>query len=233
MDHLGQRLQRIADMVPDGARLADIGSDHAHLPVYLVQKGTVVFAVAGEVNAGPYDSACRTVQRLSLDSMVSVRRGDGLAVVQPGEVNTAVIAGMGGTTIVQILSAQPAVVASLEHLILQPMTGSAPVRLWLHANNWRICDEVLAAEDARLYEIIRACHGRGAALDSIMAEVGPVLWQKKDPLLAEHIRQLIRQKEHVLEGLRMSPGARASVKYDEYLTIRNRLEEMACQLPAK
>lgn len=90
----------IADLVPPCAKLADIGTDHAYLPAYLIQSGKVLTAIAGEVNEGPYCSACAMIERLGLTEQVTVRFGDGLAVLSPGEVDTVIIAGMGGATMV-------------------------------------------------------------------------------------------------------------------------------------
>ncbi len=104
---LSKRLATIAALVPPGGRLADIGTDHAYLPVYLVTEGIVPSAVAGEVNEGPFRAAGEALARVGLADRISLRFGDGLAVLAPGEADTAVIAGMGGQTIVDILAARP------------------------------------------------------------------------------------------------------------------------------
>ena len=102
-EKLSARLETVARFVPLGSKLADIGSDHAYLPCYLAKKGVVTFAVAGEVVSGPFESARRQVQAEGLTEMISVRMGDGLDVLEPGEVDCITIAGMGGALITSIL----------------------------------------------------------------------------------------------------------------------------------
>ena len=95
--HLDDRLQALADFVPEGARAADIGTDHGYLAVALLQQGKANFVVAGDKNRGPYEAAKRTVHEYAIsEEQISVRLGDGLEVVKPGEVDTVCIAGMGG-----------------------------------------------------------------------------------------------------------------------------------------
>ena len=227
---ISKRLTAIAELVPYGARLADIGTDHGYLPAYLIQSGAIQSAIAGEVNSGPYRSACAMMERLGLADAVSVRFGDGLTVLSPGEADTIVIAGVGGTTIVDILSACPAVMESVSHLILQPMVGGAIVRRWLAENGWCLDKETLVEEDGKYYEIIAAKRGAPEPMTEIMAEVGPVLWENKDPLLCHHLQQLIRQKRHVLSEMSLSPQALKSEKYREYEAKVQQLEDMVWQL---
>src|SRR4051794_11569025 len=99
---LSHRLSALADWVPQGARFADIGTDHAMLPVYLMQNGKINYAVAGDVHAGPVEAARRQVSEAGLEGAVSVRLGDGMSVLSPGEVDTVTLAGMGGSLMVRI-----------------------------------------------------------------------------------------------------------------------------------
>lgn len=157
---LSKRLQQIADWVPAGSRLADIGSDHALLPAYLAEQQRIEMAVAGEVNQGPYEAACRQIEGARLAHRVSVRRGDGLAVISPGEVDVISIAGMGGGLIVQILAADPGKLAGVTRLVLQPNVGEAHVRAWLRREGWNLMEEALIEEDGKLYEVLLAERAR-------------------------------------------------------------------------
>lgn len=161
MVKLSKRLQMIADRVPEGSKVADIGSDHALLPTYLAQQGIIVFAVAGEVNPGPFEAATRQVLESGLSKKISVRSGDGLAVIEPGEVNVITIAGMGGSLMASILEAGKQKLSGVTHLILQPNVGEDQVRKWLLAEGWNLDAEAILEEDGKIYEILMAT----AALD--------------------------------------------------------------------
>lgn len=160
---LSSRLQHIADRLPPGCRFADIGSDHALLPVWAVKHGAAVSAVAGEVNDGPLEAARRQVAEAGLSQSVSVRKGDGLEVIAPGEVDAITIAGMGGALISSILEAGVDKLAGVKRLILQPNVGEDFVRRWLLEHDWYVTDETIVAEDGKIYEIITADAVPGAA----------------------------------------------------------------------
>lgn len=221
---LGERLAALAAFVSKGARVADIGTDHAYLPIELVQKDIALFAVAGDIHKGPYLAAKENVEGLGLQEKIAVRFGNGLGVVSPGEVDTVVIAGMGGSTIVEILSSEPAVTSSLQRLILQPMIGTGAVRRWLIANQWKIVDENLVQDEGKLYEILVAEPGVSKPLEPIMYDIGMILWHKKPELLALHLDQLVAQTKRVLQEMSSSSSARQSAKYGEYQERLQQLE---------
>ncbi|MCL6458954.1 MAG: class I SAM-dependent methyltransferase, partial [Gorillibacterium sp.] len=156
MIKLSKRLQMIADHVPSESRLADIGSDHALLPVYLVTQGKVPFAVAGEVNPGPFQAAVKQVQAAGLEQIIRVRKGDGLAVLEPEEVNVVTIAGMGGSLIASILASSTDKLRHVERLILQPNVAEDQVRRFLIDHHWLLIDEEIIEEDGKIYEILVA-----------------------------------------------------------------------------
>jgi tRNA (adenine22-N1)-methyltransferase len=222
---LGKRLATIAALVPPGEPVADIGTDHAFLPVYLVGEGLVPRAVAGEVNPGPFKVAGEALDRLGLAERVSLRFGDGLDVLTAGEVVTVVIAGMGGATIVDILAARPEVTGSLRRLVLQPMQAAAVLRRWLATSGWRLVAEALVEEDGRLYEIVAAEPGAAEDCEPILYEIGPLLWARRHPLLRQHITALLEQARRVAAEMAASPQAAASAKYREYLEKIRRLED--------
>ena len=221
---LGSRLAALAAFVPHGTRVADIGTDHAYLPIELVQKNIAISAVAADVHIGPYQAAKGNIENLGLNHKISVRFGDGLAVLSPGEVDTVVIAGMGGGTIIEILNSNPEVTSSLSRLILQPMVATGLVRRWLLANEWRIIDEALVQDDGTLYEIVVAEQGGSVIPEPIMYDIGMKLWDNKPELLQLHIDSLIAQTKRVLHEMEASNTARQSPKYDEYLERRKQLE---------
>ena len=151
------RLERVAAHMPAGARLADIGSDHAYLPVALLRRGAIETAVAGEVALTPFSAAERTVGENGLEQQISVRLANGLAAIEPEDGITAIsLCGMGGETIRDILDSGKARLSGQERLIMQPNGGEQPLRQWLMENDYRIlCEEVLR-ENRFYYEIIVA-----------------------------------------------------------------------------
>jgi tRNA (adenine22-N1)-methyltransferase len=153
---LSERLQTVASYVPDGSRLADIGSDHALLPVWLIQAGRIRAAVAGELNEGPYLAAVKQVREAGLEASIAVRRGDGMEVLVPGEVDAIAIAGMGGSLIARILQAGVGKLVGVARLILQPNIGADRVRQWLLDRSWVLVGEDIVEEDGKVYEILIA-----------------------------------------------------------------------------
>ncbi len=224
--NLRERLSAMASFVLPHARVADIGTDHAYLPIHLAMNQHIDYIVAGEVNPGPYRAAQESIARLGLEKKIFLRFGDGLSVVRPSEVDTATIAGMGGQTIVEILAQNIEVTHSIRRFILQPMIAASYLRSWLINNGWYIIDEELVLEDGKLYEIIVAEQGKAPLVEEILLEVGPLLWKKKHGLLAVHLDNLIAQSQKVLKEMARSPIAQKSDKYQAYIKKANTLEEM-------
>ncbi|OCS88547.1 tRNA (adenine(22)-N(1))-methyltransferase [Caryophanon tenue] len=152
---LSKRLETVASFVPTGAVVADIGSDHAYLPCYLVHRGVASRAIAGEVVQGPYESAERQVRTEGLADKITVRLANGLAAVTPqDQVDTVTIAGMGGPLIVSILEKHPESLETVTRLILQPNIHAKVIREWALQHGWALIDEVILEEDEKIYEVL-------------------------------------------------------------------------------
>lgn len=223
---LDDRLQALADFVPQGCRAADIGTDHGYLAIALIKAGKASFVVAGDLNQGPYEAAQRTVHEQAISAeQISVRLGNGLQVLKPGEVDTVCMAGMGGILMTQILEQSIEVTRKLSMLVLQPMNSARELRAWLYAHDWHIADETLAVADGRIYEIIKAERGRRRKPEPLALLIGPVLWEKKPKLLRHHIESLLFQQRRVLNGMEKSPRAVKSKKYADVKQEVKALEE--------
>nr|WP_320145903.1 class I SAM-dependent methyltransferase [uncultured Anaeromusa sp.] len=221
---LSKRLQALAEEVPTGSVPADIGTDHALLPLYLVGTGRCLRAIAGDVHKGPFETAREAVAEAGFSEVISVRHGDGLAVLQPEEADVLILAGMGATTMIQIFEAQPAVMPGVKRLILQPMIGSGALRRWLGCHNFVVVKEELLEEEGRLYEFLVAEPGHVAKMhEDILFEIGPLLWQKQHPLLA---RLLDERLEHAHSVATEMGKSKAAVNTQRYRELCGRIAAM-------
>ena len=231
---LGARLGAIAAQVGPYHRMADVGTDHAFLPVWLIQNNRITFAVAGDVQPGPLEAARRSVGEAGLEPAISVRLGNGLQVVAPGEVDVVVIAGMGGSTIREILESSPVVVGELRRIVCQPMIGAAILRKWFLANGWEIIEEDLVMEDGRLYEIIVAEPGKTMPIPELLLEIGPVLWRRQHPLLREHLIRLRQQYARQAGAMEKSSSMAVEKRRQVVMRKIGELEEkLACLQPVE
>lgn len=200
---LSDRLSCVGSFVPDQARLADIGSDHAYLPVALMLQNKISYAVAGEVVEGPYTSAHKQVQKNHLEDKITVRLADGLAAITPeDQIDTVVIAGMGGPLIRSILADGLANhhLSGVNRLILQPNVGEWPLRIWLQENGYQIIDETLLSENEKQYEIIVAEPG-ASTYSFKQLFFGPLLMQEKNAVFLKKWQHERQQKLRVIESL--------------------------------
>ena len=191
---LGPRLRAIAELVPLGCRtLADIGTDHGYIPVSLLLEGRLDRAIAADIGAPPLDHARRTAGLYGVSERMDFRLGDGLAVVEPGEAEVIVIAGMGGDTITEILDAAP---WSRDGplLLLQSMSRTDVLRRWLPANGYAVCREKLVQDKGVLYPILAVRGGETPPATEAQAQGGFLL--EGDPLwglyLADRLLRLRR-----------------------------------------
>jgi len=203
---LSQRLQAVADMVPPGGIIADIGCDHGKVAIALLYSGKARCAICGDISAASLDKARILACECGMEDRVSLRAGDGLAVLQPGEADAAVIAGMGGMLIADIL--EQGTESAPDTLVLSPNRDAAKLRRTLAACGYRITDEVLVCEAGHFYPIILAVRGQGPALSEAELEFGPVLLQKKPETLRQLMRRRVAETEAVRERVAASSSPR-------------------------
>lgn len=227
--HLSRRLATVASFVPDGARMADIGSDHAYLPAALALEKKISYAVAGEVVRGPYENAVHEIKSHGLDAVIKPRLADGLAAIEPADkIDTVVVAGMGGTLIAKILDEGVAKLAGVTRLILQPNVGEYRLRRWLMDHHYQIMAERIVAEDDHIYEII-------VAEPSIVPfrysdyelTFGPLLLEKKGPVFVAKWQEYCQRQAtvlHQMAGAKKVPVARINELKDELAMVKEALD---------
>ena len=209
---LQPRLQLLADMMPQGCRLADIGTDHGYLPVWLLQRGRIQSAIAADIGSEPLAHARRTAAEYGVEN-IDFRLCDGLSGIAPEEADSVVIAGMGGETIIAILSAVAWTKDGAHTLLLQPMTKTAELRKWLAVNGYCFTEERLVWDKNYLYPVLRVTGGECPQLTELQALTGVLL--ADDPLYGEYLTQHKEKLRRAAEGLRRSGREDALCRAEE------------------
>ncbi len=173
MPKLSPRLQAVAELVRNGAAVADIGTDHAYLPIWLVASGISTRAIACDLREGPLRRAAANVDACGLSQQIVLKQTDGLTGLNSFAPDDILICGMGGELIIRILEQSVWVCDSKIRLILQPMTAADRLRCWLCRSGFKIDAESMAQEDNRIYEIIAAHYsGQTSELSEARAIAG-------------------------------------------------------------
>ena len=179
---ISKRLELVASFVPQGAILLDVGSDHAYLPIDLVERGQIKSAIAGEVVEGPYQSAVKNVEAHGLNEKIQVRLANGLAAFEEtDQVSVITIAGLGGRLIATILQEGLEKLAHVERLILQPNNREDDLRIWLQDNDFQIVAESILEEAGKFYEILVVEAGQ-MKLSASDVRFGPFLSKEVSPV---------------------------------------------------
>jgi len=223
---LSPRLRAVAELVPPGTRLADVGTDHGRLPVWLVQHRVVEQAVASDLRPGPLSKAQALAQRWGVSDRISFRLCDGLGKIAPDEVETVTITGMGGETIADILNAAFWSRDPSHCYILQPMSGQDGLRRYLSETGFAIRREVLVAEGDTLYVILLAQPGKMAPLTEGEIWVGRQTRDMDSPLRGRYLDQELSKLRWALEGLSRSERTEDQEKLALYRAILEEVEGM-------
>lgn len=169
---LSGRLQAVASLVTAGHRVADIGTDHAYIPIYLVQEGLSASAIAMDVNRGPLKRAKEHVKQNGMEGRIELRLSDGFEKLEPSQADTAVIAGMGGPLMLRILEAYPETVRSLRELVLQPQSETAKVRAFLLEKGFLFIREDMVKDDGKYYPMMKVAPPQGGRCAGLGRDTG-------------------------------------------------------------
>lgn len=222
---LSQRLKVVADFVPQNSRVADIGSDHAYLPVYLMKQKQIEFGIASEVAKGPLDNAIQEIKAEGLSDRIDTRLADGLLSVQPDDkIDCVTIAGMGGTLIKNILENGKSHLSGDELLILQPNVGEDRLRTWLMNNQYEISDETILREDGHTYEIIVAKKtDEPVKYTEQEIKFGPFLLKQHSDVFVEKWENEIERIEMVIDQMNL---AKHDKPVDKINSMKKEIEEI-------
>ena len=185
--------------------VADIGTDHAYIPIELVENGKVEYAIAADVREGPLKIASSNIEKHGLTDKIEVRLGDGLSVLTPGEADIIIIAGMGGILIKDIIEANTEIAKS-SVLVLQPMNSQYELRKWLISNGFTVLSEDIECEEHHVYNIMVVVNGAQDKFErDIDYHIPPMLYKNKN------FRALFEKKKReftkIINGLEKAENA--------------------------
>ena len=197
---LSKRLSAAASFVSDGAIVADIGTDHAYIPINLILSGKASYAIASDVNEGPIAIAKENIEKYGVADKITVRVANGLDGIEQYKPDNILICGMGGELIVNILKASEYIKNSSVKLILQPMTSIKELREYL-SDGFLITNEEIVYDASKLYQIICAQYdGISREYTNTELELGKINIKKRAPLFKDLLCQLIKKRKKRLNG---------------------------------
>ena len=185
MTELSKRLQTIASFVQPGSRIADVGTDHGFLPIYLLEQGIASYGIAMDIRKGPLSRAQEHIAEAGLEAKIETRLGNGLEKLMPKEADTVIIAGMGGPLMLDILRAGSHVFDHVERFILSPQSDWRGFRVGLQALGLQIIREEMVCEDGKYYVIMETVHSQRSDSVNVRTDVRDLLETAEEPGTAE------------------------------------------------
>jgi len=211
-------------MVPKVHTAADIGCDHGKVAVALIKREKAKRVVSSDISGASLDKARKLVKARKMEGVISLREGDGLSVLEEAEADVAVLAGMGGELIMDILAANPG--KAPDTLVLSCNTASGKLRKWLAENGYYIADEAIEYENRRYYPVILARRGQSVALSDLELEFGPVLLKKKPKPLKHFVRKRIEKTKVIKREIEKSSSERKDMLVSELEQRLNAYKEL-------
>ena len=214
---LSKRLQTIADFVKKGAVVADIGTDHAHIPIYLIKNNIISRAYACDINKGPLEKAKENIANFGVRKNIVLRLSNGLDKMSNKEVDTIIIAGMGGELIIDILNRGKVFFDKKNTFILSPHTKVDEVRDYLIRNGFKIIKEDMCIDEGKFYTVMEVRYTENTVMYS-EAELlyGKYLIENKHPVL---LRFLKKEEEKYINIL-----SNTGLNEDRKKELRHRLD---------
>ena len=203
---LSRRLNAVVSLVTEGASVADIGTDHGYIPIYLLEHGISGHVIAMDINKGPLERAEYHIRESGFAERIETRLSDGFAALDENEVETVIMAGMGGGLVIRILEGYPLVTDSIREFILQPQSEIAKVRKYLYENDFTVVREDMVEEDGKYYPMMKAVHGMSEAYTETEFRYGKLLLKNRHPVLRAFLEKEKKIKSQILQKLSIQSG---------------------------
>ncbi len=223
---LSKRMMCLTNMVTPGKRVADIGCDHALVSIYLVSEGISPKVLAMDIGEGPLEAAKANIEKYGLSESIETRLSDGMSELKPGETDGAVIAGMGGLTIVGILERGLHNISSGYELVLSPQSEIPEVRAFLRTHGIKIIDEEMIIEDDKYYNIIKAVATDEELIDTneLYDTYSQFLIEKKSPIYLRYLEENLEKMSGIYCRLSKQDGDKV---IDRMAEIRDEVDDIA------
>ncbi len=201
---LSYRLNKIAEKVTINGIIADIGTDHAYIPIFLYKNNKIKSAIACDISKGSLQKAIDNINKYNLQDNIQTRLGNGLEkITLQDNIDTIIIAGMGGMLMIDILEKGNIIANNVKELILQPQKDIDKVRQYLHNNNFKIIDDEMLKDEGKYYTIIKAIKGKEENLYKKEEYIfGKFEIENKSEILKEYIEDQVYKMEIVLKNIK-------------------------------
>ena len=212
---LSKRLQAVADFVSEGLVVADVGTDHGYIPIYLIETKKSPKAFAMDVNKGPLLRAKEHIAEHGLISSIETRLSDGVRALKKGECDCVVVAGMGGALTIKIMEEGKEIFRNLKEFVLQPQSELQKVRAYLYENAYSIVEENMVLDDGKFYPMFRVINGQSQEYHAIELCYGKLLLEQKNAVLKTFLQKEKAVKELILSNLEQSFGEHIETRRKE------------------
>lgn len=222
---ISKRLKAVADMVTKGYIVADIGTDHAYVPIYLIGQKISPKVYAMDINEGPIRMAIANVENEGYEEQIYVEQANGMQKLKPRQVESVVIAGMGGELIVQILK-ESKVNSTVKEFVLSPHKNPEVLRKYLNENGFIVSEEKMIRDSGKYYVIIKAIHGTESSYSEEELLFGRKLIEAQSPVLKEYLMERKNKFEQILSKVKESNSIDAKTIEETISNIQKILEKL-------
>lgn len=212
---LSKRLQAVADLVSEGLVVADVGTDHGYIPIYLIETKKSPKAFAMDVNKGPLLRAKEHIAEHGLETRIETRLSDGVRALKKDECDCVVVAGMGGALTIKIMEEGKDIFRNLKEFVLQPQSELQKVRAYLCENAYFIVEENMVLDDGKFYPMFRVINGQSEEYHAIELCYGKLLLEQKNAVLKTFLQKEKAVKELILSNLEQSFGEHIETRRKE------------------